>query len=130
MTHYTKIEEFFEFLSDSPSKFQPFYHRLFNPDNILNGLPQNSHGSSLSQTLHKLLNSVMEPARELMVKAEEVLEFKQMTHEIDDMSTVFEFLKKQFLCEAERFNLSNIWDRVLLNTKGLTLNKQSNNNIN
>ena len=29
-----------------------------------------------------------------------------------------------------KFNLSHIWDRVLLNTKGLTLNKQGNNNIN
>ena len=27
-----------------------------------------------------------------------------------------------------KFNLSHIWDRVLLNTKGLTLNKQGNNN--
>ena len=29
-----------------------------------------------------------------------------------------------------KFNLSHIWDRVLLNPKGLTLNKQGNNNIN
>ena len=29
-----------------------------------------------------------------------------------------------------KFNLSHIWDRVLLNTKGLTLNKQGNNNSN
>ena len=29
-----------------------------------------------------------------------------------------------------KFNLSHVWDRVLLNTKGLTLNKQCNNNIN
>ena len=29
-----------------------------------------------------------------------------------------------------KFNLSHIWDRVLLNTKGLTLNKQGNNNNN
>ena len=29
-----------------------------------------------------------------------------------------------------KFNLSHIWDRALLNTKGLTLNKQSNNNNN
>ena len=29
-----------------------------------------------------------------------------------------------------KFNLSLIWDRVLLNTKGLTLNKQGNNNNN
>ena len=29
-----------------------------------------------------------------------------------------------------KFNISHIWDRVLLNTKGLTLNKQSNNNNN
>ena len=29
-----------------------------------------------------------------------------------------------------KFNLSHIWDRVLLNTKGLTLNNQGNNNIN
>ena len=27
-----------------------------------------------------------------------------------------------------KFNLSHIWDRVFLNTKGLTLNNQSNNN--
>ena len=27
-----------------------------------------------------------------------------------------------------KFNLSHIWDRVLLNTKGLTLNNQNNNN--
>ena len=27
-----------------------------------------------------------------------------------------------------KFNLSHIWDRVLLNTKGLTLNKGNNNN--
>ena len=29
-----------------------------------------------------------------------------------------------------KFNLSHIWDRVLPNTKGLTLNKQGNNNSN
>ena len=29
-----------------------------------------------------------------------------------------------------KFNLSHIWDRVLLNTKGLTLNKQGNINNN
>ena len=29
-----------------------------------------------------------------------------------------------------KFNLSQIWDRVLLNIKGLTLNKQGNNNNN
>ena len=29
-----------------------------------------------------------------------------------------------------KFNLSHIWDRVTLNTKGLTLNKQGNNNNN
>ena len=29
-----------------------------------------------------------------------------------------------------KFNLSHIWDRVLLNTKGLTLNKHGNNNNN
>ena len=29
-----------------------------------------------------------------------------------------------------KFNLSHIWDRVLLNTKGLTLNRQGNNNNN
>ena len=29
-----------------------------------------------------------------------------------------------------KFNLSHIWDRVLLNTKGLTLNNQGNNNNN
>ena len=27
-----------------------------------------------------------------------------------------------------QFNLSHIWDRVLLNIKGLTLNRQGNNN--
>ena len=30
----------------------------------------------------------------------------------------------------DKYNLSRIRDRVLLNTKGLTLNKQGNNNIN
>ena len=29
-----------------------------------------------------------------------------------------------------KFNLSHIWNRALLNTKGLTLNKQGNNNNN
>ena len=29
-----------------------------------------------------------------------------------------------------KFNLSHIWDRVLLNTNSLTLNKQGNNNNN
>ena len=29
-----------------------------------------------------------------------------------------------------KFNLSHIWDRVVLNTKGLTLNRQGNNNNN
>ena len=29
-----------------------------------------------------------------------------------------------------KFNLSHIWDRVLLNTKGLTLNSHNNNNNN
>ena len=29
-----------------------------------------------------------------------------------------------------KFNLSHIWDRVLLNTKGLTLNNHNNNNNN
>ena len=30
----------------------------------------------------------------------------------------------------DKFNLSHIWDRVLLNTKGLPSNKQGNNNNN
>ena len=30
----------------------------------------------------------------------------------------------------DKFNLSHIWDSVLLNTKGLTLNKQGDNNNN
>ena len=100
----TKIEDFAAILSDSLSRFQPFYHTMFNPDNILNGLPQNSHGCSISQTQHKLLNNVMEPARELMVRTEEFLEFKQMTHEtlIDHKSTALEVLKEKFQCVLER----------------------------
>ena len=68
MTPYTKIEEFAEILSDSLSRFQPFYHGVFNQDNILNGLCQNSHRSFIANTLHKLLNSVTKPAREFMVR--------------------------------------------------------------
>ena len=81
---------------------------MFNPDKILNGLIQNNHGSSISQTLHKLLNSVMEPARELMVRFEEFLRFKQMTYEtsIDDMSTTLEGLKEKFLCVLERLSVT------------------------
>ena len=49
-----------------------------------------------------------------------------------DEGTVNENLKnailKSFLKKQGKFNLSHIWDRVLLNTKGLTLNKQGNNN--
>ena len=67
MTPIPKLEEFAEILSDSLSRFQPFYHGVFNPDNILNRPPQNSHGSFIAHKLHKLLNSVMEPAREFMV---------------------------------------------------------------
>ena len=107
MTPYTKIEDFAAILIVSLSRFQPFYHGVFNPDKILNGLPQNSHGSSVSQTLHKLLNSVMKPARELMVKVEEFLEFKQMTYEtsIDHKSTTLLSLKK-ILCVLERFSVA------------------------
>ena len=32
--------------------------------------------------------------------------------------------------DVDAFNLSHIWDRVLLNTKGLTLNNHNNNNNN
>ena len=67
MTPYMKIEAFIEILSDSLSRF----YGLFNPDNILNGLPQNGHGSFIAHTLHKLLNSVTEPAREFMVRVGE-----------------------------------------------------------
>ena len=75
---------------------------------ILNGLPQDSHGSSISHTLYKLLNSVMEPAREFTVRAEVFLRFKQMTHEtsIDDMFTSLVALKEKFICVLERFSVA------------------------
>ena len=103
MTPYTKIEDFAAILSDSLSRFQPFCHTVFNPDNILNRLPQNIHGSSTYKTLHKLLNSVIEPARELMVRVEEFL-----AHEtsMDHKSTTLEFLDEKFLCELERLSLA------------------------
>ena len=90
MIPYFKIEDFAAILSDSRSRFHPFCHRMFNPDNILDRPPQNIHGSSISETLHKLLNSVMEPARDLMLRVEEFLEFKQMTLEtsIDHKSCI------------------------------------------
>ena len=91
MTPYFK--EWAEFLSDS---LRPFYHGVFNPDKILNGLPQNSHGSSVSQTLHNLLNSAMEPARELLLRFEEL---KLVTQEasMDHKSTTLEVLKEKIL---------------------------------
>ena len=77
MTPYTKIEEVAEILSDSLSRLHPFYQGVFNPDNILNGPPQNSHGSFIAHKLHKLLNSVTEPAREFMVSVGDFWEFAQ-----------------------------------------------------
>ena len=116
MTPYTKIKDFAAILSDFLSRFQPLYHALFTPDNVSNGLPQNSHGSSFSQTLHKLLNSVMEPARELMVRAEEFLEFKQMTHEtsIYHKSTALEVLKEKFQWDLERLSVATAFAVGLL----------------
>ena len=73
MTLNTNIEEFAEILSDSLSRFQPFYQGVFNPDNILNGSPQNSHGSFIAHKLHKLFNSVTEPAGEFMVRVGDFL---------------------------------------------------------
>ena len=56
----------------------------------------------------------MDPARECMVKAEEFLEFKQMTYEIDSKSTVFEFLKKKFQCDLERLSVATAFAVGLL----------------
>ena len=39
-------------------------------------------------------------------------------------------LKNSTYIYLGKFNLSHIWDRVLFNTKGPTLNDQSNNNDN
>ena len=116
MTPYTKIEDFAAILSNFLSRSQPFYHGVFNPDKILNGLPQNSHRYSISHTLNKLLNSVMEPARELMVKMEAFLEFKQMTHEtsVDHKSTTLEVLKGNILCELERLSVATTFTEGLL----------------
>ena len=69
MTPYTKIEEFAaEILSYFLSRFQPFYHGVFNPDNNLNEPSQYGHGSFIAHTLHKLLNSATEPASKFMVR--------------------------------------------------------------
>ena len=50
----------------------------------------------------------MEPARELMVRVEEFLEFKQMTHEtsMDDKSTTLEYLKEKFPHVLERLSVA------------------------
>ena len=50
----------------------------------------------------------MGPARELMVKVEEFLDFKQMTHEtsVDHKSTTLEVLKEKVLCELERLSVA------------------------
>ena len=107
MTPYTKIEECAEILSDSHRRFQTMYHGVFNPNNIVNGLPKNSHGSFISHTLHKLLNSVMEPVREFMVRVKDFWEFAQITHEIsiDHKSTTLEVLGEKFQCELERLSV-------------------------
>ena len=121
MTPYAKIEEFAEILSDSLSRFQPFCHGVFNPDNILNGLPQNSHGSSISHTLHKLLKSVMEPARESMVRVGDFWEFAQITHEtsIDHKSTTLEVLREEFQCDMERLSVATSFATgLLMNSDG------------
>ena len=116
MTLYTKIEEFAEILSDSLSRFQPFYQGVFSPDNILNGTLQNSHGSFTAHKLHKLLNSVTEPAREFMVKDGDFWEFLQFTHEtsINHMSTVLEVLRGKFQCELDRLSVAPAFARHLL----------------
>ena len=116
MTLYTKTEEFAEIVNDSLSRYQPFYQGVFNPDNILNGTPQNSHGPFTAHKLHKLLNSVTEPAREFMVKVGDFWEFLQITHEtsIDHMSTVLEVLREKFQCESERLSVATAFARYLL----------------
>ena len=69
---------------------------MFNPDNNLNGTPQNSHGSFIANKLHKLLNRVTEPARGFMVSAGDFQEFAQITCEtsVDHMSTALEVLRE------------------------------------
>ena len=116
MTLYTKIEGFAEILSDSFSRFQPFYQGVFNPDSTLNGAPQNSHGSFTAYKLHKLLNSVTEPAREFMVKGQDFWEILQITHEtsIDHMSTVLEILREKIQCELQRLSAATAFARHLL----------------
>ena len=92
MTPYTKIEVSAEILSDSLCRFQPFYHEVFNPHNILNWPPKNSHAYFIAHTFHKLWNSVTEPAREFIERVGDVWEFAQITHEtsIDHKSTALE----------------------------------------
>ena len=121
MTPYTKTEDFAETLSDSLSRFQPFYHGVFNPDNILNGPPQNSHRSFIAHTLHRLLNSIMEPAREFMVSVRDFWEFAQITYEtsIDFKSTALEVLRGKFQCELERLSIATAFSiRLLMNLDG------------
>ena len=69
---------------------------MFNPNNILNGTSQNSHVSFTAHKLHKLLNSVTEPAREFMVQVGDFWEFLQITHEtsIDHKSTALEVFRE------------------------------------
>ena len=116
-----KIEEVAEILSNSPSRFQPFSQGVFNPENILNGTPQNSHGSFTTHKLHKLLDSVKEPAREFMVKVGDFWEFLQITHEtsIDHMSNVLEVLREKFQCGLERLSVDTAFARhILMNLDG------------
>ena len=88
---------------------------MFNPDNILNGTPQNSHGSFTAHKLHQLLNSVTEPAREFMVKVGDFWEFLQITHETSiDMSTVLKVLREKFQCERDRLSVATAFARHLL----------------
>ena len=84
MTHYTKIKDFAEILSDSHRKCEPFYQGAVNYNLVE------------SSVLYKLLHSVAEPAWELFVRFINFWKFYSQEISKDYESTLLNDLAQEF----------------------------------
>ena len=84
MTHYTKIKDFVEIISDSHRKCEPFYQGIVSCHFVE------------SSILHKLLHSVAEHVWELIVRFINFWKFYSQEISTDHESTPLNDLAQEF----------------------------------
>ena len=94
MTHYTKIKDFAELLTDSHRKCVPFYQGVVNYNLVE------------SSVIYKLLHSVAEPAWELIVSFINFRKFYSQEISTNHGSTPLNDLAQAFWLELQRLALT------------------------